>query len=136
MSDNYISIIPKTDDYPNRMAKAKEILDWLISRDIVKDKKTDSILGSDSGYSVSNGAKSVVDNPEDLPFDLWINGLEIITKKEVFHPGQFYEGDDGSELPKTNLGFTFWNWPEFKNEFLLEFKAQLGMEIDVIVGRL
>jgi hypothetical protein len=32
----------------------------------------------------------------------------------------------------SNLGFTFWNWPEFTQEFLCEFKEKLGCDVDVV----
>lgn len=136
MSDNYINIIPKKKDYPNRKEKAQEILDWLISEDIVKAVATDSVLGKNEGYSVSEGAEKVVKYPEEIPIDLWTNGLEIVTETEVFHPGEFYDEDEGSELLTTNLGFRFWNWPPFKPEFLDEFRDRLGCEIEVMFGRL
>ena len=132
MSDSYITIVPKVKDFKNRQAKAKEILDWLISKDIVNSKKSDSVLGSTHGYSVSSGAKNIVEYPNDIPFDLWTNGLDIILENQVFHSGQYYE--EGDILPESNLGFTFWNWPDFKSEFLLEFKAKLGEDIEVING--
>ena len=32
----------------------------------------------------------------------------------------------------SNVGFTFWNWPEFTDEFLYEFERKLGVKIDVV----
>ncbi|WP_126973951.1 hypothetical protein [Gynurincola endophyticus] len=32
----------------------------------------------------------------------------------------------------SDLGFTFWNWPSFKREFLNEFSNKLNVEIDVV----
>src|SRR5436190_19587043 len=136
MSDTYISIIPKTKDYPERKAKANEILNWLIAKDIVKPELSDCTLGSDNGYSVSHGAKSVVDEPEYLPFDLITNGLDIITETQVFHPGQFWDDEDGdvSKLPESNLGFIFWNWPPFNETFIKELKNKLGLDVEVMIG--
>ena len=88
MSDNSISIVPRQSSYPDKEIKAKEILDWLISLDIVKPIRSDCVLSSNDGYEISDGAKLVSTEPEYLPFDLGANGLEIITERQVFHTGQ------------------------------------------------
>jgi hypothetical protein len=43
MSDYSVSIIPKQSTYPDKETKAKEILDWLVSLDIVKPTLSDCI---------------------------------------------------------------------------------------------
>ena len=138
MSDNKISIIPQIVDFSNRHDKAKEILDWLVKRDIVKKEKTDCILSSGLGYAISNGAKLIVEEPSELPYDLITNGLEIVTEHTVFDSGKFmdedYEDDEDIELPESNLGFIFWNWPEFKEDFINEFKIKLNCVIEILVG--
>jgi len=88
MSDHSISIVSKLSSYPDKEKKAKEILDWLVSLDIVKPTVSDCVLGSEEGYAISEGAKQVVSNPEYLPFNLITNGLEIITERQVFHTGE------------------------------------------------
>lgn len=88
MSDHSIAIVPKKSVYDNNETKAEEILEWLISKDIVKPELSDCILSFEKGYAVSDGAKQIVNFPDDLPFDLLSNGLEIITGKEVFHAGE------------------------------------------------
>lgn len=89
MSDHTISIVTKKSNYPDNVAKAKEILDWLISKDIVKSELSDCVLSSDKGYGISNGAKLITNKPEELPFFLVNNGLQIITDKTVFDSGEF-----------------------------------------------
>jgi len=88
MSDHSTSIIPKQSAYPDKEIKAKEILDWLVSLDIVKPTLSDCVLSSNDGYSISEGAKLITTEPEYLPFDLTTNGLEITTERQVFHTGQ------------------------------------------------
>lgn len=132
---NSIALVPKVKDYPNREAKAQEILDWLISRDIVEAEASPCLLAGDEGYAVAKGAKEIVNVPEGLPFELWTNGLEIITESQVFDPGAFYDEELDTELAESNLGFIFWNWPEFKNEFIQEFSEKLGYEIEIVVAR-
>lgn len=138
MSDSYISIVPGLRDYPDRYVKAQEILFWLVEKDIVKKELSDCTLGPENGYAISDGARSVVDEPEYLPYELIVNGLEIITELQVFHPGEFWDDDDGNstKLPESDLGFTFWNWPTFKDSFLKEFRRKLNCEIEIVIGRI
>lgn len=88
MSDSSISIVPRLSVFPGKEAKAREILDWLLSRDMVKPTLSDCILGSsDEGYAISEGAKDVSTEPDQLPFGLQTNGLDIITRRTIFHTG-------------------------------------------------
>jgi hypothetical protein len=84
MSDYSISIVPKLSSYPDKEKKAKEILDWLISLDIVKPILSDCVLGSDNGYAISDGAKKISNDPDNLPYRLATNGLDIITERQIF----------------------------------------------------
>ena len=34
-----------------------------------------------------------------------------------------------SSIAFSNLGFTFWNWPDLKEEFILELKSEIGTDI-------
>jgi hypothetical protein len=36
----------------------------------------------------------------------------------------------------SDLGFTFWNWTQLKDEFIALFKQKLGCEIDIVYGHL
>lgn len=134
MSDSYISIVCGEEYIENAELKSEEILQWLIEENIVKSEKSDSILGGDFGHSVASGAAKIVKIPAHLPFDLLTNGVELITESQVFDPGENYEEDQ--ELPESNLGFTFWNWPEFTDEFLAEFESRLGTKTKMVFGRI
>lgn len=176
MSDHSISIVPRVSDYSENKIKAKEILDWLISIDVVKTELSDCVLGSESGYAISNGAKNITPYPEDLPFDLITNGLEINLERQIFHtgegaleecicpncnenvasenyffcdewfdrnrdiilcphcnfPSEIHEFKFQPEWGFSNLGFTFWNWPELNESFISEFRKRLGTDINVV----
>ena len=93
MSDSSISIVARRSAFPERENKAKEILQWLVSIDIVKPALTDCILSSSDGYSISVGVKLVTTEPEYLPFGLWINGLEIITERKLSIQGKMELND-------------------------------------------
>lgn len=36
----------------------------------------------------------------------------------------------------SDLGFTFWNWPEFKEKFISEFEEKLGHEVDIVYAHI
>ena len=114
MSDYSISIVPKQSNYENKEEKAKEILEWLISLDIIKPSLSDCILSSAYGYSISTGAKAVANQPEFLPFDLITNGLEIIIERQVFDTGQ--NGIETLICPICNQDISSEDW-EFLNEW-------------------
>ncbi len=175
MSDYSISIVPRQSSYPNNGQKAKEILDWLVSRNIVKPALSDCISSSEKGYAISEGALIVASFPEKSPYDLLTNGLEIVTERRVFSTGQ--NGMDKCICPNCNeniafddcdldpwysqesdnltcpicgkeseihnyqfepewgfsdLGFIFWNWPDFSTDFLDEFKKKFNCEICIV----
>ena len=136
MSDTSIALVPKIKDVPDRIRKAENILHWLSNRDIIKTDRTDCILGLGKGYALSGGAKEIVIYPFELPVNLLTNGLEVITKETFFDPGQNYDEESNPEIPVSNLGFVFWNWPEFKPEFISEFETMLGLEIQIIYSRI
>lgn len=180
MSDHSISIVPRQSSYLDNNVKAIEVLEWLISQDIVKSTLSDCILSSDKGYAISHGANRVVYTPGELPFDLITNGLEIITNRQVFHSGEngldkcicpnckeniatedwsffidWYERKSNHlTCPLCNvetdiqqfqfspswgfsdLGFTFWNWPDFTDEFIAEFRCKLGTDISIVYSHI
>lgn len=114
MSDHSISIVPRLSVYPGKEIKAKEILEWLISLDIVKPIPSDCILSSSDGYEISGGAKSVTKEPQYLPFDLKVNGLEIITERKIFHTWQ--NGMEELICPNCRQNIANEDW-DFLNEW-------------------
>jgi hypothetical protein len=88
MSDQSITIVPKQSDYLNAKKKAKEILEWLVSKDVVKPTLSDCVLSSENGHAISIGANNVTKNSAALPYNLNVNGLEIVTERQVFDAGQ------------------------------------------------
>ena len=114
MSDHSISIVPRQSSYPDKEVKAKEILEWLISLDIVKSTLSDCVLSSSYGYAISEGAKLVTTEPDYLPFDFTTNGLEIITERHVFHTGQ--NGIEELICPSCNQDIANEDW-DFLSEW-------------------
>ncbi|MBC7948938.1 MAG: sugar ABC transporter ATPase [Chitinophagaceae bacterium] len=145
----------------------------------MKSKPSDCVLSQEQGYAVSEGARKVTKNSKYLPFDLHVNGLEIIVTRQVFDNGgngieelicPICKHDISSEdwdflndwtkdtrdnitcplcngsseihsytfKPEwgfSNLGFSFWNWPEFQEGFLEEFRDRLASEINIVYRR-
>lgn len=110
MSIYSTSIVPRVSNYPEHTSKAQEILKWLVEQDIVKSTLSDCVLDSHGGYAVSEGAKKVVLYPEELPWELVTNGLDIITQRTVFDTCG--NGLDELTCPscKTNLVDSDWDF--------------------------
>ncbi|PUZ22568.1 hypothetical protein GA0116948_109169 [Chitinophaga costaii] len=133
MSDHSISIVPKISSYPEKIFKAQTILTWLVSENIVKPELSDCVLSIDSGYAVSEGARLITAYPDQLPFDLITNGLEVITERRVF-----YTGENGMEeciCPhcKENIAQENWrflnNWYKQLSDELICPLCNVGTEI-------
>jgi uncharacterized protein YbaR (Trm112 family) len=85
---NYsISVVPFIENYPNRLEKAQEIIAWLAEIKAIKKEKT-ICTPHGQGYAIDEGAKKLVEFPEELPYDLQISGLEVITHSHIFTSGE------------------------------------------------
>ena len=113
MSEHSISIVPRQSTYTDRQNKANEILDWLVSRDIVKPTLSDCVGSSNNGYTISNGAKNVSDDPDTLPFDYSVNGLDIITTRQIFDTGE--NGIEELICPNCNQDISSEDWDFFND---------------------
>lgn len=116
MSDHSISIVPKLSSYPENKIKAQEILNWLISKDIIKPTLSDCILSSNKGYAISEGANRITVFPEDLPFDLITNGLEIITERQVFDTGENFLDELICPYCNENIASDDWDLNPWSNK--------------------
>ena len=175
MSDHSISIVARESNYKDNKLKSKEILEWLISKDIIKSELSSCILSPDKGFAISYGGKLITEFSDELPFDLISNGLEVITSRQIFDTGQigmekcicpnckknianedwnffnnWFEGSNELICPLcdiatdihefkftpewgfSDLGFRFWNWPDFKESFIKEFKEKLNCEVSIV----
>ena len=113
MSEHNISIVPRQSTYPDRQNKANEILDWLVSRDIVKPTLSDCVGSSNNGYAISNGAKTVCADPSKLPFDYIVNGLQIISTRQIFDIGE--NGMEELICPNCNHDISSEDWDFFND---------------------
>lgn len=148
-------------------------MDWLVSKDIVLPTLSNCILSSNNGYAISKGAKGAILFSENLLLNHVINGLEIITERQIFHTGEngmdeclcphckkniaaedwdffndwveqknnnltcplcnvatdIHQFTFSPEWGFSDLGFTFWNCSDLKNDFILEFKQKLDCDV-------
>ncbi len=134
MSNHSISIVPRLSRFPDKEQKTIEIVAWLISGDIIKSTLTNCLLGMDEkGYAVSAGAEHVTLYPEDLPFSIKSNGLEIVSERYIFTAYQ--NGIDRLICPNCDQDISGEDW-EFFNEWasgesnnLTCPKCKIGKEI-------
>ena len=177
MSNHSISLVPKKSLCPNRDLIIKNILEWLISYNIIEAEISDCILGKTGGYRGAQGLKNIVQHSEDLTTLLKYKtfGLEIVKDKNVFDTGEnglesmtcpncnkkydvevynfitiwwdtqetdifctacdkIYDINEYLFRPQwafSNLGFKFWNFPQFTSQFIEEF--QLRLQCDVVI---
>lgn len=87
MNNYSISIVPLVENYPNHAAKAQEIVQWLSEIKAIKKEKSICTLGKE-GYAIDEGAKKLVEFPEELPFGLEVCGLEVFTQSHIFTSGE------------------------------------------------
>ncbi len=59
MRDHNTSMVPKISNYPDREEKARQILEWLISLDIVKHTISNCVFDPEGGYAISEGARLI-----------------------------------------------------------------------------
>jgi hypothetical protein len=91
MGDWFQIIVDKDATEQEAAELASRIRDWLIAEGIVEREMTDCVLGSDLGYPPGPNAEQAVDDePMDDVRELLRDGLDIITKRSVFHamPGE------------------------------------------------
>lgn len=116
MSDFCTSIIVK-DKCVNSIAKSEEIIQWLLSKDIIMPNLTDCILSDNFGYAISNGAKSITKYPEYLPFDLIINGLEVSTEEQEYTSGEDIETEVVCKKCNQESEISDWEYIEESDNF-------------------
>jgi len=182
MSDIFISLVPQPINTTEVIALADKVINWLYQQNIIKNTKTDCVLGSNEGYPPGDGFKKIIDGDDYGLLDLYTNGLEVKIAREVFHNGG--HGVDSISCPNCNcniistdwgeiidewynetgkdkivcldckttasiteykfvpawafgnLGFTFWNWPPFKEGFVKDLETLTAKSITIVYGRL
>lgn len=98
-------LVPQISTFPGHEAKARAILRWLAKREIVEALPTTSGLGAKGmAYAIGPGARHVVEQPQHLPFDLSVNGLEIITRRCIYTPTEGFLEEAGCPECRKEVG--------------------------------
>jgi len=117
VGDYSISLVPKISTFLNNKTKVKEIIGWLVSIDIISSDVSNCTLGATKGYAIAEGAKKIVEEPQNLPYNLIVNGLEIVTERQVFTSGENFPEE--IICPSCNCNIANHDWdigPWWKNE--------------------
>jgi hypothetical protein len=70
-------------------------------------------------------------------FDKWTNNEKAsLTCPHCSTESNLTNYKTDNSIAFSNLGFTFWNWPDLKEEFLMELKTEIGMNIVRMNGHL
>ena len=143
MSDNCISIVPKLSSYPNKEEKAKEILAWLTSRDMINGLQ---IIQERSVFTaMANGLDELIcpNCKQDLAggdleiIDEWFaNQNDTPTCPHCNTPADIHKFEFTPQWGFSDLGFTFWNCPDLTDSFIDDFKEKLGCEINVVYAHI
>lgn len=101
MGDWFQSVIDPEASEAEAPALAERLLQWFIDEGIVVAVPSDCTLG-DSGYAPGPSYARAVGSPNELLLKLRTNGLEVVSKRSVFHNGGL-----GVELVCTSCGGRF-----------------------------
>ncbi|MDR3669025.1 MAG: hypothetical protein P4L35_19520 [Ignavibacteriaceae bacterium] len=177
-----MSLVPLKVNKSEVSSTAEKVIDWLLSQKIIKDPKTDCVLGSNDGYPPGDNYNSILNSYDHDLLGLRTNGLDVIRTREVFHNGgngldsiccptcstniigsdwgilidEWYNetGKDTVTCLECkavhsiidykfdptwafgNVGFTFWNWPSFTNQFINDLEIITRKSMAIVYGRL
>jgi hypothetical protein len=87
VSDFSLTLVPALANCPAPQQQADAVQHWLVINRVVSPVATACTLGPQLGYAPAAGALAVSTAPSLLPFDLAVNGLEIIIGRQVFDSG-------------------------------------------------
>jgi hypothetical protein len=89
MGDHFQIIVAQDVSLDQAEFLASKIQKWLVDEGIIEAIATnDCVLGNGLGYPPGPNCINIVENADLFPENYWTDGLEIITERTVFHPGQ------------------------------------------------
>lgn len=134
MSDRQLILVPQISSVPAREAKARQLLNWLVKREIVEALPTTCGRGGNGmAYAIGAGARRVVEHPERLPFGQAHNGLEIITRRCIYTPTRDFREEAGCPQCRQEVGEPLFDsleewWPGQTDNFTC---PECGFEDDI-----
>jgi hypothetical protein len=110
MSDSFITLVPnpvKPDEVGNLSKKA---VDWLINNKIIVPGLSDCTLGQSQGYAPGPRYREIIEGDDVGLTRIVINGLEVITERQVFDNGE--NGIEEINCPKCGANNIEAEWGE------------------------
>lgn len=102
---NQCILVPNISTVPGHEALASRMLRWLLHKNVVDSQlSTCGAIGNRMGYATAAGARRVARVPERLPFDEPVNGLQIITKRCIYTPGEGFNEEAGCPHCRREVG--------------------------------
>jgi hypothetical protein len=91
-------IVPQISTYPAPEARARKVLAWLVTQQIIAEQlSTCGLNGNRMAYAITEGARQVMEIPDGvaledcLPFGRSVHGLEVVTQRCIFTPEKGFE---------------------------------------------
>ena len=70
-------------------------------------------------------------------FDPWAGGeTDDLTCPSCGNSNEIHDYSFKPEWGFSNLGFTFWNWPPFTDQFIKDFKQRLGCDVNIVFSHI
>jgi len=88
VGEHFQSIVDRDATSEEAEQLASLVVDVLVKRGIIEADQSSCILGFDPGYPPGPSVKDVVTAPADSLRELWTNGLEVVTERNVFDARQ------------------------------------------------
>lgn len=127
-------LVPQVSSVPAHEAKARQLLNWLVKREIVEALPTTCGQGGNGmAHAIAPGARRVVEHPSRLPFGQPRNGLEIITRRCIYTPTRGFREEAGCPQCRQEVGEPLFEslerwWPGETDNFTC---PECGFEDDI-----
>jgi hypothetical protein len=88
MSDSYITIVPTSVTRGQVEGLSQLTINWLTEKQFISPNKTNCVLGQEAGYSPGPKYRDIVDGDDFRLLSLKTNGLQVVSKRQVFDNGE------------------------------------------------
>ncbi|MHA6494235.1 sugar ABC transporter ATPase [Pseudomonas borbori] len=105
MSEQQAIIVPQISSFPGHEARARVVVRWLVQQNIIEPQlSTCGRTFKQMGHAIAPGARAVVEQPQLLPFNQPVNGLEIVYKRCIFTPTSGFLEEAGCPQCRQEVG--------------------------------
>ncbi len=113
MSDSYLTIVPDAVESDEAEALAEFVLDYLVSRRIVRQEPSDCALGL--GHAPGTRFQEAIEGDDFGLKSLLTNGMEVIIERSVFHNG--FNGLERIDCPSCGADVHDTPWGNWLDEW-------------------